>query len=99
MTARSRPVPREIETCWLRLLAMVVMGFAMPGAGMSDATDMNVWIAINPVTWFKVMARLGWPYFVAALLCAVIAISQANAQKLLLPFLPGWVGLIAFYFI
>jgi len=36
---------------------------------------------------------------VVAILCGVIWVSQANAQSLLLPFLPGWLGLIVFYFI
>jgi len=81
----------------LAVVAIVFIAFGQPGATMSAATDMNLWLALNPLTWLKVMGRLGWPYFVAAMLCGVISLSQLNAQSLLVPFLPGWMGLIVFY--
>jgi tetratricopeptide (TPR) repeat protein len=86
----------------LPVLAYVIVGLVAigtPGALTSAAIDQNHWVAINPMLWLNVMARLGWPYFVAAGLCAVIAISEGNAQQLLIPALPEPVGLVAFYLI
>ncbi|TLY49248.1 MAG: hypothetical protein E6K53_14270 [Gammaproteobacteria bacterium] len=80
-------------------IVSVVLAFGLPGAFMSLAMDENVLHALNPATWLQVMARLGWPYFVAAGLCLVINASMANAQALLLPFLPYMVALVVFYFL
>jgi hypothetical protein len=81
------------------IAATVFIAIGQPGAAMSAATDMNFWVALNPLTWLKVMGRLGWPYFLMAILCGLVWLSQANAQALLVPFLPGWLGLIVFYFL
>jgi hypothetical protein len=83
----------------LAIVALVFIAFAAPGATMSAATDMNLWHALNPATWLAIMGRLGWPYFVVALLCGVIALSQVNAQALLLPFLPLPVAIVVLFFI
>lgn len=83
----------------LAVVALLFIGFAIPGATMSVAIDRNLWHALNPITWVQIMARLGMPYFVAAALCFAFLISQLNAQSLLLPFLPKWLGLIVFYLI
>lgn len=80
-------------------IVSVLLAFGLPGAFMSLAMDENVLHALNPATWLQVMARLGWPYFVAAGLCLVINASMANAQALLLPFLPYMIALIVFYFL
>lgn len=79
--------------------ASVLLAFGFPGAVMSLAIDENVWHALNPATWLSVMARLGWPYFVAVLLCFVINASMSNAQQLLLPFMPFLVAIVVFYFL
>ena len=78
---------------------MVFIGFAAPGATMSVATDGDLWHALNPKTWIEIMGRLGWSYFVVALLCGVIIVSQANAQAFLFPFLPKTVGLFVAFLI
>ena len=83
----------------LAIAAVVFIGFGIPGATMSAAIDRNLWHALNPVTWVQIMARLGAPYFLVGVLSFVILMSQLNAQSLLLPFLPTWLGLIVFYFI
>jgi hypothetical protein len=80
-------------------IVSVVLAFGLPGAFMSLAIDESVLHALNPATWLQIMARLGWPYFVAAGLCLVINASMANAQALLLPFLPYLVALVVFYFL
>ncbi|HEX7914372.1 hypothetical protein [Rudaea sp.] len=71
------------------LIAVIVLAFGWPGAMMSLAIDGSVSHALNPVTWLSIMSRLGWPYFVATLLCLVIYVSMANAQALFAPFLPS----------
>lgn len=83
----------------LAIAAIVFIGFGIPGATMSAAIDRNLWHALNPVTWAQIMARLGAPYFIVGVLSFVILMSQLNAQSLLLPFLPTWLGVIVFYFI
>ena len=80
-------------------MALLFIGFAIPGATMSVAIDRNLWHALNPVTWVRIMGRLGMPYFVAAALCFVFLVSQLNAQSLLIPWLPTWLGIVVFYFI
>lgn len=81
------------------IIVSVLLAFGLPGAFMSLAMDENVLHALNPATWLQVMARLGWPYFVAAGLCLVINASMTNARMLLLPFLPPIVALVVFYFL
>lgn len=71
------------------LIVAIVLAFGWPGAMMSLAIDESVAHALNPVTWLSIMGRLGWPYFVATLLCLVIYLSMANAQALFAPFLPS----------
>src|SRR5688572_17505393 len=83
----------------LAIAGIVFIGFGIPGATMSAAIDRNLWHALNPVTWVQIMGRLGGPYFVVGALSFVILMSQLNAQSLLLPFLPTWLGVIVFYFI
>ena len=77
----------------------VVLAFGIPGAMMSLAMDESVAHALNPATWLQVMARLGWPYFVAVLLSLIVNASMANLQSVLLPFLPGVVAIIVYYFL
>lgn len=83
----------------LAIAALLFIGLATPGATMSVATDRNLWHALNPGTWLAIMGRLGWPYFLVAILCGVIALSQANARALMLPFLPLPVALVAMFVI
>lgn len=81
------------------IIASVVLAFGFPGAIMSLAIEENVLHALNPLTWLQIMGRLGWPYFVAVLLCLLINASMSNAQAMLLPFLPFFVAIVVFYFL
>lgn len=81
------------------LLVAIVLAFGWPGAMMSLAIDESVAHALNPVTWLSIMARLGWPYFVATLLCFVIYLSMANAQALFTPFLPFVAAIVVAQFL
>ncbi len=72
-----------LAMAWLALLA-----FAYPGSTMSLAIEMNVWHALNPATPLSIMSRLGWPYFVVALLCLLFVYCQINAESLMAPYLP-----------
>ncbi|TDR43240.1 hypothetical protein DFR29_107253 [Tahibacter aquaticus] len=84
---------------WLGLALCVVMMFGYPGAVMSLAIDENLGHALSPPTWLQIMARLGWPYFVAFGLMLVIFISAGNAQAWLSNILPLVIGLPVFHFI
>jgi hypothetical protein len=77
----------------------VLLLFGWPGAAMSLAIDQNFWHALNPGTWIQIMGRLGWPYFLAFGLMAVIFISAANAQAMMSGFLPLIIGLPVFHFL
>jgi tetratricopeptide (TPR) repeat protein len=80
-------------------IVSVILAFGFPGMMMSLAMDENVLHALNPSTWLQVMARLGWPYFVAAALCLVINASMANVQALLDPYMPAFIAIVVFYFL
>ncbi len=81
------------------LIAAIVLAFGWPGAMMSLAIDASVMHALNPVTWLSIMARLGWPYFIATLLCLVIYLSMANAQALFASFLPSLLAIFVAQFL
>ena len=81
------------------LIAAVVLAFGWPGAMMSLAIDESVPHALNPITWLSIMGRLGWPYFVATLLCFVIYLSMANAQALFGRFLPSVAAIVVAQFL
>jgi len=81
------------------LIVAIVLAFGWPGAMMSLAIDESVSHALNPVTWLSIMGRLGWPYFVATLLCVVIYLSMANAQALFAPFLPSLLAIFLAQFL
>jgi hypothetical protein len=81
------------------LIVAIVLAFGWPGAMMSLAIDESVPHALNPITWLSIMARLGWPYFVATLLCFVIYLSMANAQSLFVRFLPYVAAIVVAQFL
>lgn len=84
---------------WFGIIASVVLLFGWPGACMSLAIDQNFWHALNPGTWLQIMGRLGWPYFLAFGLMALIFLSAANAQAMIQDVIPLLIGLPVFYFI
>lgn len=84
---------------WIGLALCAVLLVGYPGAMMSLAIDQNLGHALNPGTWIQIMARLGWPYFVAFGLMLVIFISAGNAQSWLVTLLPLAIGLPVFHFI
>ncbi|MEO8670132.1 MAG: DUF4013 domain-containing protein [Tahibacter sp.] len=80
-------------------VVMVFLALGMPGAMMSFAMDENLLLALNPVTWIRVMIRLGWPYFVVAALIFVISVLASNAQGIVVKVLPSLIGIPVFHFI
>ena len=80
-------------------IVSIVLAIALPGAIMSLAMDQNLLLALNPATWFAILARMGWPYLAVAALYFVFNVSQQTAQALVVPMLPPVVAEIAFYFI
>lgn len=83
-----------LATVWL-----ITLGLGAPAALMSGAIDGSVLRALNPLLWFSVIVRIGWPYVVACLLYVVIFFSQANAGALIAPWLPLPLALIALGFL
>jgi hypothetical protein len=81
----------------LAICAWLFIALGMPGAVMSYAMDENFWHALNPGTWVSLMARLGWPYFVAVGLILVINASASNAQAWIAEVMPRIVGVPLFY--
>lgn len=84
---------------WFGIAASLLLLLGWPGACMSLAIDQNFWHALNPGTWMQIMSRLGWPYFLAFGLMALIFLSSANAQSLVQGVLPLLIGLPVLYFI
>lgn len=78
---------------------LLVVALGAPAALISAAIDGDIWVALNPGLWLATISRIGWPYIGASLLCLVIMISETNAQRMLLPFVPGPLAVIAHYFI
>jgi hypothetical protein len=80
-------------------IVAIILALGMPGATISLAIDGNFWHAVNPGTWTAIAMRMGWPYLAVAGLCAVIVVSQANAQALFQFVLPDFLALITSFFI
>jgi hypothetical protein len=79
-------------------IVAIGLGLAMPGATIALALDGSLWNALNPVTWLAIATRLGWPYLAMTALCAVIVVSEANAQAML-RFLPPVLDVFAGYLV
>lgn len=84
------------EAAWIPAIAIAL---GAPAALMSAAIDQDTWGALNPAMWWATITRIGWPYIGASLLCLVVMYSEANAQSMLVPFLPGPLAIIGHYFI
>ncbi len=84
---------------YLALVAPIAIALGTPAALMYAAIDQDTLGALNPMMWLQTVARIGWPYIVAALLCVLILYSEANAKALTLPFLPGPLAIVGHYFI
>ncbi len=84
---------------WFALAIPILVALGTPAALMFAAIDEDTLGSINPLMWLQTVARIGWAYLGAALLCVVILYSEANAKSLTLPFLPGIVGIVVHYFI
>lgn len=84
---------------YFAFIAPVLIALGTPAALMYAAIDQDTWGALNPMMWLQTVARIGWPYLAAALLCVLILYSEANAKALTLPFLPGPLAVIGHYFI
>ena len=83
----------------LAVVAALVIALGIPAALMSAAIDQDTFGALNPMMWMATIARIGWPYVGAALLCVLVLYSEANAQAMLVPFLPGPLAMVGHYFV
>ena len=81
------------------VIVTIILAVALPGAIMSLAMDQNLLLALNPGTWFAILARMGWPYLAVAALYFVFTVSEHTAQRLVTPLLPPIISEIVFYFI
>ena len=80
-------------------IVAIVIALGAPAALMSAAIDQDTFGAINPGMWWATITRIGWPYVGAALLCLLLMYSEANAQQMLVPILPGPLAIVGHYFI
>jgi hypothetical protein len=74
------------------VLALWLLGFAvlfLPAAVMLLAVDDNLVHALNPLSWFPLIARLGAVYFGAVGLLAIMVVVSVVVQVLLHLVLPG----------
>lgn len=81
------------------IIVGLLVAFALPAALMSLAFDHSLRMALSPATWLAVVGRIGWPYAAVALLYFIFGASQGNAQALIVPRLPVWLGIPVYYFI
>lgn len=84
------------DLAWIAALAIAL---GAPAALMSAAIDQDTLGALNPGMWWATISRIGWPYVGASLLCLLVMYSEANAQDMLVPFLPGPLAIVGHYFI
>ena len=83
----------------LAFAPLFIVALGAPAALMSAAIDQDTLGALNPSMWAATISRIGWPYIGASLLCLVIMFSETNAQRMLVPFLPGPLAIVGHYFI
>ncbi|MBS0556227.1 MAG: DUF4013 domain-containing protein [Proteobacteria bacterium] len=77
------------------MVAMLLIGLALPGAIMSLAMDESLLAALNPGKWIAILTRIGWPYLAVVGLCLVIFASQGYATALVARVLPLFLALVA----
>lgn len=99
MLALAAIVLIVIDAPALIWVVAIVIALGAPAALMSAAIDQDTFGAINPGMWWATLTRIGWPYVGAALLCLLLMYSEANAQTLLVPILPGPLAIVGHYFI
>ena len=77
-------------------LTTLLLALALPAVLMSLAIDGQVLPALNPLNWLALAARLGTPYFVAAVTSALTLVLGSLAAAMLTATLPApWGSLIA----
>lgn len=69
-------------------IVLGVVAIAQPGANMSLAIDLNLWHAINPLTWLSILARIPGPYLAVAALIFMFQISQDTVTTWLAGYMP-----------
>jgi len=83
----------------LAMIAAFIIALGIPAALMSAAIDQDTFGALNPMMWLSTIARIGWAYVGAAIFGLLVMYSEANAQDMLVPFLPGPLAIVGHYFI
>lgn len=81
------------------LIAALVLAFVAPAATMSLAIQRSLWLALNPLTWARVIAGFGLRYFILAALCLGYGLMQFIALALLPEGLPRWIGIPLFWWV
>jgi hypothetical protein len=62
---------------------------ALPGMVMTLAVEQNMWQALNPVMWLKIMDRIGGGYWLAAVLTGLSLLASDFLAGMMGIFLPG----------
>src|SRR3546814_7945438 len=77
-------------------LAMLAVALALPAVLMSLAIDEQLLLALNPLNWLRLAARLGAPYFAVAATTTLTLGLGSLASEMLTATLPApWGSLIA----
>ncbi|MGN6480288.1 hypothetical protein [Luteibacter sp.] len=89
-------VPWLLEKPGLQLPLAVAMAFVLPVVTMSLTFD-GAGTALNPLTWFAVIGRLGGDYFKLFGVCLVAGVAQASAQYAMQQHGPSFLATAIYY--
>lgn len=81
------------------LLAAAALAIITPAATMSLALQRSLWIALNPLTWMRVMSGFGARYFAVVALCFGYALLQLLAVAFMPDSLPRIIAIPLFWWI
>ncbi|MCP1728362.1 tetratricopeptide (TPR) repeat protein [Natronospira proteinivora] len=68
---------------FLTVITGLVFALCLPAAIMIVVMTNSLLNALNPLGWMTVITRIGWGYFIAVLLLALLLLSQGVAETLL----------------
>lgn len=80
-------------------LAIIITALATPAAIMILAMEDNLLHALNPVTLFSVIARIGMPYFIMFVLFYLLIMAQGTLMALLHKYIDPSVSLAVYSFV
>ncbi|MDF4003328.1 DUF4013 domain-containing protein [Luteibacter sp. PPL552] len=88
-----------LATLWLGIpgfLVAIALAFVLPAITMSMAFD-GVLTALNPLTWFAIIGRLGGQYVALFAVVVVTSLLQSGAQAAMDDHGPRFFGMLAYF--